>query len=105
MCGGLTRKKLVSFDIDVWQRFCHHKRLKRLMDIRYDMIWSSLYASLPLISFKYTSTHTTKTFFLSFYAVAAQNFCLTRCGYTRLSENRVCEQKTNQNARNSTSVK
>lgn len=65
----------------------------------YDTIWSSLQCflysfDLNLFQHTYPPTQTNEEFFFqSLYAVTEQNFCLSHCGCTRLSENRVSKQK------------
>lgn len=70
----------------LWQRFCYRKRQKRLMVIRNDTICLSLSFSFLLLSFLVS-------FHKHFMRLIWNNFCSSRRGFIRLSENRVCEQK------------
>lgn len=94
-------KKTVSIDMDVAKVLSPQAAKKingNLVPIRSGHLCLCLSFSISFfLSHQFEGSHfyikPPKTFFHRFYAVAAQNVCLSHCGCIRLSENRVCEQK------------
>lgn len=97
----LNPKKTVSIDMDVAKVLSPQAAKKingNLVPIRSGHLCLCLSFSISFfLSHQFEGSHfyikPPKTFFHRFYAVAAQNVCLSHCGCIRLSENRECEQK------------